>query len=39
MKHITKLATHNPMTVIEDILGLSAICIIVMIGLHIPNFY
>ncbi len=35
MKHLTKLATHEPMTVIEDILGLAAICVIVMIGLHI----
>ncbi len=37
MKHITKLATHTPKAIIEDILGLTAIFIILTVGLYLPS--
>jgi len=37
MKHITKLATHTPKAIIEDILGLAAIFIILTVGLYLPS--
>jgi hypothetical protein len=37
MKHISKLATHSPITIIEDVLGLTAIFVILMVGLYLPG--
>ena len=37
MKHISKLATHTPKAIIEDILGLTSIFIILMVGLYLPS--
>ena len=37
MKYITKLATHTPKAIIEDILGLTAIFIILTVGLYLPS--
>ncbi len=39
MKHISKLATHSPKAIIEDALGLTAIFVMLMVGLHLPGFY
>jgi hypothetical protein len=38
MKHINKLATHKPTAIIEDILGLTAIFVILTVGLYLPSF-
>jgi len=37
MKQISKLATHAPLAIVEDILGLASIFIIVMVGLYLPG--
>lgn len=37
MKQISKLATHSPIAIIEDVLGLTAIFVILMVGLHLPG--
>ncbi len=39
MKHISKLATHSPKAIIEDTLGLTAIFVMLMVGLHLPGLY
>jgi hypothetical protein len=38
MKQISKLATHAPKTIIEDVLGLAAIFVILVVGLYLPGF-
>lgn len=38
MKQISKLASHSLISIIEDVLGLTAIFIILMVGLHLPSF-
>ena len=37
MKHISKLSTHTPKAIIEDILGLASIFVILMVGLYLPS--
>ena len=37
MKQISKLATHSPKTIMEDAIGIAAIIIILMVGLHLPG--
>lgn len=37
MKQITKLATHSPIAIIEDILGLASIVVILTVGLYLPG--
>jgi len=37
MKHINKLATQPAIAILEDILGLAAIFVIVMVGLYLPG--
>lgn len=34
MKQISKLATHSPLAIIEDIIGLASIITILMVGLY-----
>lgn len=38
MKQISKLATHTPKAIFEDVIGLSAIVVILAVGLHLPSF-
>jgi hypothetical protein len=37
MKQISKLATHSPLAIIEDIIGLASIAVILMVGLYLPG--
>ncbi len=37
MKQISKLATHSPLAIIEDIIGLASIVIILTVGLYMTG--